>query len=144
MTQNGQARSWNRIMRFLSDDEDLSTEQIHADLKDMGIDVNAFQNQVQESVRKGIQAQWRDKAIQEKSAILKQKVTLAALASWPIAKVREWLDHAAQGVFGPQAQELVTAYCRKKEADKMTDEELRSWVADIQSSLEGEKKADDS
>ena len=144
MTENNQAQSWDRIMRFLADDDDLSTEQIHADLKDMGVDMNAFQERVRESVRKGIQAQWREKAVLEKQAALKQKVALADLASWPIAKVREWMDRAAQGVFGSQAQQLVTAYCRKQETEKMTDEELRSWVADVLSTVEGEKKPNDS
>lgn len=144
MTEKSQAQPWDRIMRFLADDEDLSTEQIHADLKDMGVDVNAFRARVQESVRKGIQARWREDAVLEKQAAVKQKVALTDLASWPIAKVREWMDQAAQGLFGSQAQELVTAYCRKKETDKMTDEEIRSWVADIQSTLEGGKTPNDS
>ncbi|MBU0677821.1 MAG: hypothetical protein KJ626_06860 [Verrucomicrobia bacterium] len=144
MTQNSQAQSWERIMRFLADDDDLSTEQIHADLKDLGVDVNAFQDRVQESVRKGIQAQWRERAVQEKQSALEKKVGITDLASWPILKVREWLDQAAQGMFGPQARELVAAWHRKKEAAKMTDEELRSLVMDIQSSLEDGKKSNDS
>jgi len=68
MTISEKSRSWDKVMTFLEDDSDLTTEQIRSDLKEEGVDVDAFLKRVSDTVRKGIQYQGRLKAQAERDA----------------------------------------------------------------------------
>lgn len=46
------ARSWDKLVAFLSDDSDLTTEQIKEDLIAQGVDVEAFLKRVKATVEK--------------------------------------------------------------------------------------------
>ena len=46
------AQSWDRLVAFLSDDSDLTTEQIKEDLIAQGVDVDTFLKRVRATVEK--------------------------------------------------------------------------------------------
>jgi len=134
-TTNEHAESWVRLLSFLESEETLTIQEIEARLKAEGVDTDAFLSRMERTVRQSIQAEWRREAEEERKGLSLRQNSLLQIGAWPISQVRAWLQNAMSGDFGPQAQEMACAYHRNKEDGGLSDEDLRSWVADIQSVL---------
>lgn len=130
MTISEKAQSWDKVMTFLEDDSDLTTEQIRSDLKEQGIDVDAFLKQVNDTVRKGIQYQLRLKAQAERDAS-KTKVKVDEIVTLSKDKLMEWLKQAQDGIFGEEVRVVAAACYRNKSGEEQTEKELRSQIIDI-------------
>ncbi len=127
--------TWANMRMFVAADDDLGTEDIRADLQSRGVDVDAFVNRLSGVVRKGIQHQWRLGADEERRRITELTPTIAEVIALSLEGLREWLKNAAEGVFGDKIKALAVPCYRNKDKAEMTEEELRSCVTDILSSL---------
>jgi hypothetical protein len=111
------------------DNSHLSAEEIRKELTDEGVDVNRFLVKVDESFGKNLQDKMKQEAAQAKAraAVLK-----GSLFGQLVGKARTELlalyEAASMGQYGAATR----ARCRNKNADEMTDDELRSWLEDIE------------
>ena len=56
---------------------------------------------------------------------------LTNIATMPRDTMLACFEQIRSGVFGDAYRSIALARCRNKEAAELTDEELRSWLADI-------------
>ena len=118
---------------ILTDDSDMTVEELHAELTEQGVNVDAFLARFGTVVRKGYQHQLRLAA--EWSA---EKTRISALGVFGdlARKTREELEslftQIREGSLGPDMQTL--ARCRNQDGNKVSETELRSWLEDIAAS----------
>ena len=139
MTISEKARSWDKVMTFLEDDSDLTTEQIRFDLKEQGVDVDAFLKRVSDTVRKGTQYQLRLKAQAEREE-LKPNVNIAEIHTLTKEKLLEWLKQARDGILGEDYRVVAAACYRNKSGEEQTEKELRSQIIDILAAVQQKER----
>ena len=125
MTISEKAQSWDKVITFLQDDSDLTTEQLRFDLKEQGVDVDAFLKRVNDTVRKGTQYQLRLKAQAERDES-KSKVNVDEIVTLSKDKLMEWLKQARDGLLGEDYRVVAAACYRNKSGEEQTEKELRS------------------
>lgn len=130
MVTNDKAAAWDKLIAFLQDDSDLTTEQLGSDLKEQGVDVDAFLQRVNDTVRKGVQYQLRRKALSERKAS-KPNINIAGILTLSKEKLLEWVQQAQAGIFGEEVRVVAAACYRNKSGEEQTEKELRSQIGDI-------------
>jgi hypothetical protein len=131
MSTSEAARAWDGLMELLSYDRDLTDEEVLAGLRQDGVDAESFLARIGETVRKGIQANIRQKAEKER-AVQGDHIedVHQQLIRFPIEKVRQIIDEASAGKYGAVGRELAIA-CRNQREVNPTEEELRNLAEDI-------------
>jgi hypothetical protein len=111
------------------DNSHMSAAEIEKALSNKGVDVKRFLAGADEAFRKGLQRGMKLKAAHAKarSAVLKGSV-FGDLAG----KLRTDLLALCQAASVGQYGAAIRARCRNKNAEALTDEELRSWLEDIE------------
>ena len=113
----------------------LSAADIRKHLADEGVDVDRFLKRADEAFRKGLQEAVKQEAAQERA---RRAVLKGSLFGQLAGKGRETLlalyEAATAGQYGVEAM----ARCRNKNAQGMSEEELRSWLEDIERLNRGE------
>ena len=133
------ARAWDRLTDFICDDEGLRPEDIRRELEDDGVDLTAYTKRVNETVRKGLQDQWRHMAEAERAATdARREAVRAKMLSWPLSKLRAVMEKAESGAFGAAGRELAVA-CRNRAGDEPSPDELKMYVEDILMAAESDK-----
>jgi len=119
------------------DNSHLSAEELRKKLSDEGVDVNRFLARADEAFRKGLQQGVKAQATQAKAQAAVLKGSIFGQLAGKVRSELLALHHAAQmGQYGAATR----ARCRNKNAEEMTDDELRSWLEDIERlNREGEK-----
>lgn len=119
------------------DNSHLSAEELRKKLGDEGVNVNQFLTRADESFRKGLQQGVKAQATQAKARAAVLKGSMFGQLAGKVRSELLALHQAAQmGQYGAATR----ARCRNKNADEMTDDELRSWLEDIERlNREGEK-----
>jgi len=111
------------------DNSHLSAPELRQKLTEEGVDVDQFLNRVDVAFRQGVQEGVRLKSAQAKARAAVLKGTLFGSL---VGKSREALialyEAATAGNYGAEAM----ARCRNKRAEALTDDELRSWLEDIE------------
>lgn len=131
MNTNEAAKAWDDMIAFLACDEDLSDEDLLRDLKQAGVDTDSFMARIGVTVRRGIQAQRRRQAVEERANVGERLSEIRErVIRFPIETVRQITRDAEQGKFGAAGQELAIA-CRNKQDTEPTEEELRALTEDI-------------
>jgi hypothetical protein len=139
MPRDAKAAAWDRLSEILCDEEGRSAQDIRKDLEADGVDVDAFLARVDRTVRTSAQAAWRREAEKERSAAAGRANRFKTeVQSLSMQEVRRRLDEAAEGKFGAQGAELAVACRNKGKATPPTDEELRSFLADVMRSIHQE------
>lgn len=117
------------LRKAVVDNSHLSADEIRKELTDEGVDVNRFLAKVDEGFRKSLQDKMKQEAAQAKAraAVLK-----GSLFGQLIGKARAELLALHQAASMGQYGAATRARCRNKNADEMTDDELRSWLEDIE------------
>ena len=117
------------IREAVADNSHLSVEEIRKKLSDEGVDVNRFLARADEAFRKGLQEGVKSQAAQAKAraAVLRGSV-FGQLAGKARVELLALYQAASMGQYGAATR----ARCRNKNAEEMTDEELRSWLEDIE------------
>lgn len=140
MSNSETARAWDNVMSFIASDEDLTTEEITHELKKNGVDTDAFLSRIGETVRKGIQAQWRKRAEKERCSLNERaSISMHKVLEFPVNQLKQIIKDAERGVFGNEGRELAIA-CRNAQAIDISTDELRSLVADILTVTEDPKE----
>lgn len=131
MSASEAARAWDGLMELLSYDRDLTDAEVLEDLRQEGVDTESFLARIGETVRRGIQAQIRLKAENERAVQGNQIEDVhQQIIRFPIEKVRRIIEEATAGKYGAVGKELAIA-CRNQREVNPTEEELRNLAEDI-------------
>jgi hypothetical protein len=122
-------KAGQNLREAVLDNSHMTAAELQKKLSDEGVDVKKFLAGTEEAFRKGLQRGMKAKAAQAKarSAVLK-----GSLFGDLAAKARVDLLALCQAASGGQYGAAIRARCRNKNAEAMTDEELRSWLEDIE------------
>ena len=131
MNTNEATQAWDGLMELLSYDRDLTDAEVLEDLRQEGVDTESFLAHIGETVRKGIQANIRQKAEYERAVRGNQIEDVhQQIIRFPIEKVRRIIEEATAGKYGAVGRELAIA-CRDQREVNPTEEELRNLAEDI-------------
>ena len=131
MNTNEAAQAWDGLMELLSYDRDLTDAEVLEGLRQEGVDTESFLARIGETVRKGIQANIRQKAENERAVQGNQAEDVhQQIIRFPIEKVRQIIEEASAGKHGAVGRELAIA-CRNQREVIPTEEELRNLAEDI-------------
>ena len=131
MNTNEAAQAWDGLMELLSYDRDLTDAEVLEGLRQEGVDTESFLARIGETVRKGIQANIRQKAENERAVQGNQIEDVhQQIIRFPIEKVRRIIEEATAGKYGAVGRELAVA-CRNQREVNPTEEELRNLAEDI-------------
>jgi hypothetical protein len=116
---------------FISEHDDLTQEELLAELKEEGVDFDQLENRVAEIVRKGLKERrlaWQRKARERREEIEKmlESKQPAKVAQDLITKIKKIL----KGSYGQDALSYVEAYFRKK--DSLSENDLESLIEDLE------------
>ncbi|MGO8927142.1 MAG: hypothetical protein ACLQU3_09665 [Limisphaerales bacterium] len=125
----GHKKGVRNLREAVLDNSKLSAAEIRQRLTDDGVDVDQFLKGVDEAFRRGLQEGVRQKAAQAKA---QATVLKGSLLGDLAGKSREALLELCHAATGGQYGAEVMARCRNKNAEGMTDDELRSWMEDIE------------
>lgn len=129
-------KAMENLNLFLADTEGQSTEAVAEELKAQGTDVAKFLNDVNALVRRGYQGSLREIAASERAeAAQKTKNRFAGLVGTK-EQMLLMIARLQNGEFGLHLKERAAARCRNQDPSKLTEEDLRSWLEDIDA-LEG-------
>jgi len=130
-----------RVLEAISDNREMSDDDIKKDLIANGVNIDAFLSRVKQTVRHGLQAKIKEQMAQaQESRQIKNSPILNEVASWTREKCLEFLDSARRGVSCNHGQQQVALAFRNRQDSEMSDDELRSCIQDIVSlSNEDEK-----
>jgi hypothetical protein len=122
-------KAGKNLEEAILDNSHMSMAELQKEVSDKGVDVKRFLAGADEAFRKGLQGGMKAKAAHAKarSAVLKGSV-FGNLAG----KVRADLLVLCQAASAGQYGTAIRARCRNKNAEALTDEELRSWLEDIE------------
>lgn len=122
-------KAGKNLREAVLDNSHMSAVELEKKLSDEGVDVKRFLAGANEAFRKGLQRGMKAKAAHAKarSAVLKGSV-FGNLDG----KLRPDLLALCQAAMGGQFGSAIRARCRNKNADALTDDELRSWLEDIE------------
>jgi hypothetical protein len=108
-----------------------STADLRKELEATGVDVNRFLTRLRGVVRKGYQHQMR---LQSEATTARANSAVGSifgdLTSLAGAQLRELMAKVLGGGYGSVVQSA--ARCRNYEGNELTDDELRSWLQDIE------------
>lgn len=122
-------KAGKNLREAVLDNSHLSAAELQKKLSEEGVDVKRFLAGADEAFRKGLQRGMKAKAAQAKarSAVLKGSL-FGDLGGKVRAELLALCQAASLGQYGAP----IRARCRNKNAEAMTDEELRSWLEDIE------------
>jgi hypothetical protein len=113
----------------LLNESDVSPDQLRKQLSDEGVDVTKFLSRLDTSYRKGLQADAKKKASLAKARAQASRGSLFGdLLGKPRAELIAFVQAALKGQYGAEAM----ARCRNKTPEQMSDDEIRSWLEDIE------------
>jgi hypothetical protein len=115
---------------FLADTDNQTKEEALAELASHGVHTEEFLKKIQMVVREGYSKRLKEIAEQERAVCSKKCQTFRENMSTREAMLL-LIQKLKAGEFGPALQQATGARWRNKEADHVTDEELRSWLEDI-------------
>jgi hypothetical protein len=111
------------------DNSHLSVQALRKKLSDEGVDVTRFLAGADGAFRKGLQQGVKRQAIQAKArAVVLRGSIFGQLVGKARSELLALYEAASMGQYGAATR----ARCRNKNAEQMTDEELRSWLEDIE------------
>jgi hypothetical protein len=128
-------KSLENLDLFLADTEGQTTEEISKELKDQRVDVEKFLNKIKGVVRKGYQGQLRAAAAAERQATVQR--TLGRFGDLAAKTKEELLSLIAEiqaGMFGAALSKAAVARFRNRNNTSLSEEDLRSWLEDLDAS----------
>jgi hypothetical protein len=134
---------------LFADVSHLSTEEIEEDLQEMGVDtkkaVQRVKNLVNEKLEESRLA-WQKQA--ERERLAEQERLEKIRAARPIGtseSLWERVEKALSGALGPQKQSYVQAYFRRREDDKVSENDLQNMLDDLErlEHMEDDKEQDE-
>jgi len=116
---------------FMAEPEDLTREELVAELEGHGIDVASLQKRVAEIVMKGSEEHrlaWRNRAEQRRAEIEKifesKRIVIGA------DNLKKKIKEILEGSYGQEALSYAEAYFRKKET--LSEKDMESLIEDLE------------
>lgn len=129
--KNDPIQTIKRLEDSLVETSGESPAELRKELEAGGVDVNSFLSRLKGVVRKGYQHQMRMK---NQAACERANATAGSLfgnlSTLDGAQMRALITQVLGGGFGSLAQSA--ARCRNYQGDELSDEEVRSWLRDIE------------
>jgi hypothetical protein len=126
-----QRKALQNLETFLTRNNELSKDDLKAELSANGVDVEAFRQRIQTTVRKGWQFQQREIAErEEQQARGNRREQFGDIRAMTKDDLTNIFEQIRAGVFGAEYKEAALARCRNQ-SDAFSEDELRSWLADI-------------
>lgn len=122
---------FNGLEAFLANCEGESHADDLADLKKMGVNVDAFMKRVEATVQAGYAEQLRLLAAGQREQSSSAPDFLATLQTMTRAAMLDAFEGLRRGDLGERYRGLAMAHCRNKDVSELSDEELRSWLEDV-------------
>ena len=123
------SKAAQKLRDAVSDNSHMSAADLRKKLTEEGVNVDQFLAMADVAFRHGLQEGVRQQSAQAKARAAVLKGTLFGSL---VGKSREALialyESATAGNYGSEAM----ARCRNKNAEALTDDELRSWLEDIE------------
>lgn len=116
---------------FLSDPEGLSSEDLDAELREQGIDVERLEQKAIEIVRKGSEGRrlaWQRHAREERTRI--EKVLQSGRRAETAVNVKDRIKRVLEGSYGHGALTYAEAYFRNKEG--VSENDLETLLKDLE------------
>jgi predicted transcriptional regulator len=129
---------------FMSDPENLTEEELLAELEEGGIDTGRLESRVVEIVRKGSAERrlaWLSKARERREEI--EKILASSQITKGTQDLKKKIKEILKGSYGQAALSYAEAYFRKKES--FSEKDLESLIEDLEhlNLLEGLSKKED-
>jgi len=133
MKSNDTVVKINRLLDFVSNNEEVSIDEIKNDLKVEGVDVGKFLENVKITVRHGIQNRIRDElAFRSEGREKSFRTHAGEIKGWTLEMCASFLKKIADGESCTQPQQRIAmAFRNRQDSGKQTLEEMRSCIADI-------------
>ena len=128
MTTKYQKAAQN-LEKVLLEDSNLSAPELRKKLADEGVNVDQFLKRFDAAFRKGVQSKAKREASEAKS---RAAAVRGSRFGHLVDKTRQELLLLIQAAKAGQFGAELLARCRNKDASAMTDDELRSWLEDIE------------
>ena len=122
-------KAGQNLRQAVLDNSHMAAEELRKKLSDEGVDVKRFLVGVDAAFRKGLQQGMKARAVSAKgrSAVYKGSL-FGQLADKARGELLALYEAASLGQYGA----ATSARCRNKNAEALTDSELRSWLEDIE------------
>ncbi len=127
-------KALERLELFLADTEGQSTEAVAEELKAQGTDVTSFLTDVNALVRKGYQGSLRELAAIERQQFAQSTRSRFAGLAGTKEQILLLIARIQSGDFGPNLQERAIARCRNQDPATLSEQDLLSWLEDIDAS----------
>ena len=116
---------------IISDDSEMSVEELRSDLSEQGVDVEKFLGRFGAAVRDGYQQRLRRSAEEAAHSRVTTPRPFGELAGKTRAELERIVAQIREGLFGAVFQQADVARCRNQQSNNLSDTELRSWLEDI-------------
>jgi hypothetical protein len=121
----------NGLEAFLANCDEESQADDLADLRKMGVNVDAFMKRVDATVQAGYAEQLRQLAASQREQSSSAPGFLANLKTMTRAAMLDAFEGLRRGDLGERYRGLALARCRNKDVSELSDDELRSWLEDV-------------
>lgn len=134
MSKNHQ-KALRALDALLADDEEMSVDELRAELSAQGVNVSEFSARFSKVVRQGYQRRVRLEAEASVAKAQAGKTTLFGdLTRKSKAELLAIREQVINGIFGPVLQRTANARCRNHKGEEVSEAELRSWLEDLSAS----------
>ncbi len=132
----------NRLLDFVCDDSEMSTDDVKTELSNDGVDVAAFLKRIKTTIRHGIQDNIKKSMqVELKSIKLKSMNEPLEVDEWSFDKCVSFLSNIANGALGNSFQQKIAlAYRNKDKIKPESVEDIRSCIKDILSLSDKDEK----
>jgi len=119
---------------FLADTEGESTEAVVEELRKEGSDIEKYLSEIDSIVRKGYQEALKQIAATERAEVVRQRESRFAGLVTTKDQMLRLIIRIQNGEFGVNLQQRAIARCRNQDQLQVSEEDLRSWLEDIDAS----------
>jgi len=120
---------------FLADTEGQTPEEVAKELKDQGVDVEKFLTNIKGVVRKGYQGQLKAAAAAERQSTVRyRRGRFGDLATKTKKELLSIIAEVQAGIFGTALGQAAVARFRNRDNTTLSEEDLRSWLEDLDAS----------
>ena len=127
-------KALEKLELFLADTEGQDTDAVAEELKAQGTDVSLFLSDVNALVRKGYQTSLKEIATSEREEAIRSKTSRFTGLAETKEQMLRLIARIQSGEFGLGLRERAIARCRNQDPATLSEEDLLSWLEDIDAS----------
>jgi len=132
--KNKYRKALENLDMFLADTQGDSGNTVSEQLQAEGVNVERFLSDLNDIVRKGYQKSLRDISSEEREAIQLRASSRFGGLTQTKEQMLKLVARVQRGEFGEALSQRAIARCRNQDPAKLSEEDLRSWLEDIDAS----------